>query len=391
MKITCIHQGYELYGSDRTFIDCVDFLRDLYPSAGIEIVLPREGALSQAMRAQGRDVQICDLWVLRKSYGVAGLLARAMRLPAYIRRARRMTRDSDLVYINTGVIFDFTLAARLHRTRTVIHVHEIPQARVRPLFRSLLTFAGCGVIFNSKASRDGLALPASIPQTIVYNGTNMPPETSLPRDPRAPSDPLRVLMIGRINAWKGQDLLIEALALLPADRRGRIVVRVLGDVFETAPFLDRLRSQVAEAGLAGQVEFKGFHADPDADYAWSDLVVVPSREPEPFGLVAIEAMSHAKPVIVAGHGGLVEIVLDGEHGWHFTPNDAGSLAAMLVRAQDEADSLSPLGLAARERVRAMFTRDTFRANFQAAVKTLTASPSEQRSSVEHLSGRNDVG
>lgn len=366
MNIVCIHQGYELYGSDRTFLSCVDFLKDLYPNASIDVILPKEGALSREMRSRDYNVEVRDLWVLRKSYGMLGLLLRAGRLPAFVLRAWKRTRGSDLVYINTGVIFDFSLAARWHRNSTVIHVHEIPGKRVRPLFQALLGFARSPVIFNSQATQASLPLPPNIPTAVVYNGTDTPDEPPLP----TPHEKLRLLMIGRLNSWKGQDLLIDAMAMLPPANRDYIELRVLGDVFEGGPFLDRLRAQAKVLGLTSQIEFKGFHADPSSDYRWSDIVVVPSREPEPFGLVAIEAMSYGKPVIAAGHGGLVEIVEDGNTGWHFRPNDAHALAAIIERAQSLAN-LSELGANARIRFQRLFTRDSFRHSFQDKICELT--------------------
>jgi glycosyltransferase involved in cell wall biosynthesis len=366
VKISCIHQGYELYGSDRTFVNCVDFLLDLYPGAAMDVILPKEGPLSREMRDRGYPVEVRDLWVLRKSYGVLGLLCRTVRLPAFVLRAWLRTRNSDLVYVNTGVIFDFSIAARLFANRTVIHVHEIPGKQVRPIFKALLGFSRASVIFNSEATKESLCLPANISSVVVYNGTDTPCEPSLP----PPHNTLRILMIGRLNSWKGQDLLIESIALLPLEKRQWIEVRVLGDVFEGGPFLSRLRAQTKALGLTPNIEFKGFHADPSADYRWSDVVVVPSREPEPFGLVAIEAMSHGKPVIAAGHGGLIEIVEDGTSGWHFRPNDAAALATVIARAADHCGDLPRLGANARARFLHLFTREAFRVSFQQAINKL---------------------
>lgn len=60
-----------------------------------------------------------------------------------------------------------------------------------------------------------------------------------------------------------------------------------------------------------------------------DIAVVPSTEPEPFGMVAIEAMMAKKPVIAANHGGLTEIVLPNKTGLLFEPNNAKELATAL--------------------------------------------------------------
>ena len=49
MRIACVHQGYELYGSDRCFVESVAALREAYPQAEIEVVLPRDGPISQTL------------------------------------------------------------------------------------------------------------------------------------------------------------------------------------------------------------------------------------------------------------------------------------------------------------------------------------------------------
>ena len=61
-------------------------------------------------------------------------------------------------------------------------------------------------------------------------------------------------------------------------------------------------------------------------YNWADAVIVPSVLPEPFGLVAIEAMSLGKLVIAANHGGLSEIIEDNVSGLLFEPDNEKDLA-----------------------------------------------------------------
>ena len=66
MRIVCVHQGYELYGSDRCFIDSVAALREAWPQAEIEVVLPREGPIAAPLRALASRVSIEPLFILRR-------------------------------------------------------------------------------------------------------------------------------------------------------------------------------------------------------------------------------------------------------------------------------------------------------------------------------------
>jgi len=89
------------------------------------------------------------------------------------------------------------------------------------------------------------------------------------------------------------------------------------------------------------------HAGTMALYAATDIVVVPSIWQEPFGLVAVEAMAHARPVVASAVGGLADIVRHGETGYLIPPNDPGALAAHLELLLDDGDLRSRLGAEGR--------------------------------------------
>lgn len=364
-RICCVHQGYELYGSDRTFLSCVGFLRDAFADSRVEVLLPKDGPLAREFRELGVDVTIQDLWVLRKRYGVLGLLFRTLLLPAYVWRAVEHCRSADLVYINTGVIVDYLIAACFFRRRCVVHVHEIPNGRLAWVFRLLVGISRAKLLFNSAATRDSFALSSASPQFVVHNGVDITPECPAPT-PEA-DRPLHLLLIGRINAWKGQDLLVDALARLPLETRAHIRARIVGDVFEGAPFRERLLAQIEKAGLGDVVSVEDFQRDPSALYAWADLVVVPSRAPEPFGLVAIEAMAHGRAVLAARHGGLTEIVVEEETGWFHRPGNAADLAEVIGRIEADRARLAARGAAGRRRFAEHFTLATFRHAFVDAI------------------------
>jgi glycosyltransferase involved in cell wall biosynthesis len=372
-KIACVHQGYELYGSDRIFVMCVGFIRDLYPGAKIKVLIPKEGALSSTMRAEGYDVEVRDLWVLRRRYGLLGLIKRALVLPRFVLLAREFIAEHDLVYINTSVIVDFLLAARFYPGRSFVHVHEIPPKRARWIFRSLMRWSKCPLVYVSEAARAGLMLQAANPQAVVHNGVAVqPPQVT----DASPPPPLRVLLIGRINAGKGHSLLIEALSLLPAAFRNTMAVRIVGDVFEEARFKHDLERQISVLGLGACVEIEGFRPDPAEAYRWSNLVVIPSTVPESFGLVAAEAMSHARAVLAANHGGLPEVVHHDFTGWLFEAGDARELALYLAKAGSDPQSLVAMGNNGWRTYLDKFTRTVHQQNFQSFVKTLCSNSSK---------------
>lgn len=371
MRIVCVHQGFELYGSDRAFIDSVAALREAYPQAEIDVVLPQDGLLVESLHPLATRIIIEPLFVLRRR-GLATLLATApARFPLALWRAFRRMRSADLVYVNTVMVLDYLVMARFFTAKTLVHVHEIPDGFKRDCFRTLLLWSNSETIFNSRATRKAFALPGNIVQHVVYNGIVPPPVTSESGyDGRTP---LRLLMLGRINRIKGQDLLIEALSLLPHDIVRRLEVRIVGDTFgKDASREQALYKAVNDAGLHAVVRFEPFHADPSPLYRWADIVTVPSRLPESLGRVAIEAMAHRRPPLVARIGGLAEIVEDNVTGWVFRPNDADSLARTLAAIVTMPEAWRGYGDAARARFDATFAAPAIARQFQAIVRARLA-------------------
>ena len=91
-----------------------------------------------------------------------------------------------------------------------------------------------------------------------------------------------------------------------------------------------------------RVYFSGYIADPAPFYNISDIILVPSEKPEPFGRVAVEAMSCSKLVIASNHGGLASIIDNDENGILFEPNDLHDLVKALTKAIEEKSHCSEL-------------------------------------------------
>ena len=344
-SILCVHPNGELYGSDRTFLQAVRAFQARWPLAPVTALIPGEGLLAIELRRLGIMVQFDDIFVLRRS-NLGALPRRLLALPRRIRHARAVMREHDLVYLNTIVLLDFLLASRSRRKATVIHIHELPTGKAAGAFTKLLAWSRGQVVFISKAVQGGFAI--SPPRgVIVWNGTR--PIVGDPPDDD-PNTSLNVLLIGRFNAWKGQLTLIEALARLPTERRRMMKVRLVGSVYEGQEhFAQSIGTAIQAQGLSDIITIEPFTPMPDRHYRWAHLVVVPSTKPEPFGLVAIEAMAAARPVIASDHGGLSEIVLDGETGMLVPPNDVSKLASALCRYMDDRALLVRHGNAGRQR------------------------------------------
>ena len=170
------------------------------------------------------------------------------------------------------------------------------------------------------------------------------------------------ILPGRLTEWKGQGLLVEALARLPDDQKSRLQVCLIGDAQGRNEYVSGLRLQIHAAGLDESVNISGHYSDMPTLYAASDLVLAPSTRPEAFGRIAIEAGAMGKPVIVADHGGQRETVINEETGWRFAPKDADALAEALKRFLSlTPDAREVMGSAARQLVSSRYTKSALQA------------------------------
>lgn len=132
-----------------------------------------------------------------------------------------------------------------------------------------------------------------------------------------------ILLPARMTAWKGHMTLIEALYLLKGEDFCCLIV---GDLSKHPAFTQRLQRRITELKLQSKVQIFGPEADMMGLYAFSDIVLSTSVEPEAFGRVVIEAQSMEKLIIATNIGGAAETIIDELNGFHIKPGDAHDLA-----------------------------------------------------------------
>ncbi len=152
---------------------------------------------------------------------------------------------------------------------------------------------------------------------------------------------LRVLAIGRLTYYKGHEVLIRASASLPG-------VRTL--IVGGGEYRQRLERLIQTLNLDGSVQLTGYLSEAEiaALLASCDLVCLPSLErTEAFGLVLLEAMRYAKPVVVSDipGSGAPWLVRRAQNGLLSHPGDVRSLAAALAELQAHPERRQQLGVA----------------------------------------------
>lgn len=166
--------------------------------------------------------------------------------------------------------------------------------------------------------------------------------------PYTGSEP-RLLCVGRLIPIKGHLVLLRALADARAD-----VPELVLDVAGRGPLEPALRTYARELGVEDAVRFLGFVSPVQRALEEAAIVVVPSLG-EGFGMVALEAMERARPVVASAVGGLPEIVADGETGLVVPPADAQALASAIVELAGDLPRAAEMGRAGRTRALTRFT------------------------------------
>ncbi|GAM96503.1 glycosyltransferase [alpha proteobacterium U9-1i] len=147
------------------------------------------------------------------------------------------------------------------------------------------------------------------------------------------ADDKRLVLIApaRLTRWKGQLVLIEALAQLQKRKPNALRVILAGDAQGRMTYVQDLNDAIERASLRESVALVGHLGHINVAFAAADFAVFPVIEPEAFGRGAVEAQVMGLPVIASKLGGYTETVVDGETGLLVAHNDASALAAAIER------------------------------------------------------------
>jgi len=160
-----------------------------------------------------------------------------------------------------------------------------------------------------------------------------------------PSDSPEILFVGQVIRGKGVDLLIRALA----DVGGAWHATIVG----TGHHLEECKQLARQLGIDNQVHFAGWisHHELAPIYSRAALTVVPSRWPEPFGMVGIEAMARGRPVVGFAVGGIPDWLENNVTGFLVPEADTGAMASAIQRLLDDPRLRARFGQAAVQRVK----------------------------------------
>ncbi len=294
---------------------------------------------------------------VRKESGLRQGLMSLGQLAPLIGRVATLAQNYDLIYANTQkALVVGAIASFLSRRPLVYHLHDILSldhfSRVNRRIAVSLANRATLVIANSEASRQALieAGGKGDRTVVIYNGFQ-PDRYCQPAQDRETlrqawglENSFVVGHFSRLSPWKGQHILIEALAQCPPQVAAVLVGEAL---FGEEDYATRLRQQVEDQGLGDRVRFLGFQSDVISLMHACNLIAHTSTAPEPFGRVVVEGMLCGRPVVAANAGGAVELIEPGHKGWLTPPGDAAALAAAIRQCYEQPEEAHRRAIAAQ--------------------------------------------
>ena len=322
------------------------------PEFECHVVVPGEPPLRAEFEAARVQIHVVAMQRISRSHRLGAWLRYALAWPVTVVRLARLLRrlDVDVVHTNSFHSWYGWAAALLARRPHVWHGREIVvQSRAAlAVERFLIRRFSARVLAMSHAIAD--QLPGV--DVVVVHETPDADEFSPARAGRfrarvtIDDTALLVGAAGRVDTWKGIDVLLHAFRQVRASRDDVELAIAGGPVRGKEALFESL---AATARATPGVHWLGSRDDVADFLADLDVFVLASTEPEPYGLVLVEALMSGAPVIATDAGGPREIVADAEPGSsHLVPvGDAEALAGAIRRALEALPPTSAPGRAAR--------------------------------------------
>jgi glycosyltransferase involved in cell wall biosynthesis len=355
MRIFFLDQSGKPGGAELCLIDIAKPYRDralvgLFANGSFKNLLQQNHIPVEVLTTQAIQVQ-------KESNFIQGLKSLGQLIPLMTKVVKK-AHEYDLIYANTQkALVVGAIASYFSGRPLVYHLHDIlsPEHFSRTNLRIAVNLANSFaslVIANSQASKTAFIKAGGRQDIIqvVYNGfepkTYQIDESTINKlqQDLGFAGKFVVGHFSRLAPWKGQHILIDAIAKCPS----QVTAILVGDaLFGEQNYVQQLHQQVAKLGLENRVKFLGFRSDIPQLMSACNLITHTSTSPEPFGRVIVEAMLCQKPVVAAKAGGAMELVEHGLNGFLVTPGEPQELAQVITTCLQETEITATIANNAR--------------------------------------------
>jgi len=261
------------------------------------------------------------------------------------------------------------LATKITRRKFVTTFHGTYNFSnpIKKLYNSVMTrsdliIAGSNFIFSHININYSKYLNAKKKFLVIFRGINVDyydpttihesDENKLISNWKIKKDKKIILMPGRLTAWKGQKIFIEALDLVNKELGYKAFYAIiLGSDQGRNVYTKKIKRLTEQYRLTNQLKFIDHCKDMSLAYKVSDLVVSASIEPEAFGRVAVEAQSMKKPIIASNIGGSIETIINDKTGFLFESGNPVALSKKIIEVLNlDESTLKSMGNEGRKNV-----------------------------------------
>ncbi|SUY20968.1 glycosyltransferase family 4 protein [Clostridium perfringens] len=374
-NILYLHAGAELYGAD---IVLLELLKNINKNKyNPYVVLPCNGPLIDKLRENNINVEVIEYPILRRKYfNPIGMVNYIKDYIKYSNRLKNICKREkiDLIHTNTTAVLEGVYLKKKLSIPHIWHIHEII---VKPQFiHKFLSFIvsrySDEVVTVSKAVKVHLDKTGYFKKEInvIYNGVNNSifkksnEVDYLKKEFKIPDNSLVVGMIGRVNAWKGQNDFLNAIELVLENNKETYAMLV-GGVFEGEEWrIKELKEKINSMKFKDRIIFSDYRNDTKNIHALYDIFVLPSINPDPLPTVVLEAMATKNPVVGYRHGGICEMVNENYNGILANVRDTEDLANKIIKLINDKELRINMGGNSLERQRNMFSLDSYVKNFE---------------------------
>jgi glycosyltransferase involved in cell wall biosynthesis len=284
------------------------------------------------------------LWTLDSLVHFPGALWRFLKLQRKFR--------PDIIYVDS--YRPVILLAPFLKGKVIYHVHD-PHTDTRA-DRLMLKLANKTVdlfiVVSDFIKKDLISLgidPKKI--SVVHNGISIPEVAEEKK--YLNKGRMRIGIIGQVIPRKGHEDLILACSKLKAEVPFDLFIYGGGE----ASYLQQLKQQISELGIEESVHWMGYESNKNAIYEHLDVIVAPTRNEEPFALVALESSAFKVPVIASASGGFPESIKDQLTGYIVPKSSPDKIAERLRNLFYEPEKFVGLGRNARINIQENFTSE----------------------------------
>jgi glycosyltransferase involved in cell wall biosynthesis len=382
-KILYIHASAELYGSDRILLELILSLdrTHFYPI----VILPFHGPLAEEFQKQNIEYKIVKIPVLRRDlFNLRGILQYSLRtVVSFVRLAFLVVADRiSIIHTNTSAVVIGGFVAFVTGRKHVWQIMEIVEkpyllgyliAKTVSIFSSQVFCISDAVRthflkFNSeKRSSKFITLYHGVDPTIYQY--SLAYRDRMRHKLGVAQECIVVGFIGRLNAWKGQDIFCKAAEkCITQSNDLNLHFLIIGSCFQGQDrFRIALETEISKNDrLKANISLYGFQHNINEWLSAIDIFTLPSKLPEPNATIVLAAMATQLPVIGTNIGGTIETIIENETGLLIAPNDADALCEKILFLASNKDLRNKMGRNGLNRVKTVFSLENYNLTVQKA-------------------------